>query len=64
MRLGTRLKQLRKGKGLTQVALAKRLKVTQGYLSQLEGKYSKAPSLAILRRLAKVLQCKVSKLIG
>ena len=63
MKLGKRLKQLRKRKGLTQVALAKRLTVTQGYIAQLEGGYNKAPSLAMLRRLAKALGCKVSELV-
>jgi transcriptional regulator with XRE-family HTH domain len=63
MKLGTRLKQLRTAKGLTQVALAKRLKITQGYLAQLEGGYNKAPSLAMLVRLAKALRVDVAELL-
>jgi transcriptional regulator with XRE-family HTH domain len=63
MRLGARLKQLRTAKEMTQVQLARRLKVTQGYIAQLEGGYDKAPSLAMLRRLARALKCKVSELV-
>jgi XRE family transcriptional regulator, master regulator for biofilm formation len=63
MRLGARLKQLRQAKGLTQVALAKRLKVTQGYLSQLEGGYEKEPTLTVLRKLARVLQVDLAELL-
>jgi transcriptional regulator with XRE-family HTH domain len=62
-RFGMRLKQLRTVQGMTQVELAKRAKVTQGFIAQLEGGFRKDPSLSTLRRLARALKCKVSELV-
>lgn len=62
-RFGLRLKRLRTAHGMTQVDLAKRAQVTQGFIAQLEGGLKKDPSLATLRRLAKALRCRVSELV-
>lgn len=62
-RTGTMLKQLRKKKGLTQVELAKKARVTQAYIAKLETGDKTNPSLAILRRLAKALRVSVTELL-
>ena len=62
-RLGMRLKQLRTARGMTQVDLANKARVTQGYIAQLERGIQKDPSLSALRRLAKALRCKISELV-
>jgi putative transcriptional regulator len=51
-------------KGYSQVDLAKRAKVTNVYLSQLENGRRKNPSLAVLRRLAKALGVPVTELLA
>ena len=58
------IRDLRDAKGLTQVQLAKRAKVTRGYLAQLETGYKTNPSLPTLRKLAKVLGVPVTELLG
>jgi len=58
-----RLKRLRIANGLTQVTLAKRARVTQGYIAQLESGLQKDPSLAVVRRLAKALKISVAELV-
>ena len=63
-RLGRMLKTRRGEKGLTQVALAKRARVTQTYIAKLEGGDKKNPSLAILQRLAKALGVPVTELLS
>lgn len=63
-RFGMRLKRLRTAFGMTQVELAKRANVTQGFIAQLEGGLKKDPSLATLRRLAKVLKVSVAELLS
>jgi transcriptional regulator with XRE-family HTH domain len=62
MKVGARIKKLRTDQAMTQVALAKKAKITQGYLSELEAG-NETPSLASLQRLAKVLGCKMSELV-
>ncbi len=57
------VKQLREQKGLTQEALARKARVTQGYVAQLEGGWRKNPSLPTLRRLAKALGVPVTALL-
>ncbi len=57
------LKALREGKGITQVQLAKRAKVTQSYVAQLEAGVKKNPSLATLMRIAKALSVRVEDLL-
>ena len=62
-RLGKVLKTCREKKGMTQVQLAKKAKVTQAYLAMLEGGSKKNPSLATLRRIAKALGVKIGDLL-
>ena len=57
------IRELRGAKGLTQVQLAKRAKVTRGYLAQLEAGYKVNPSLPTLRKLAKALGVPVGELL-
>jgi transcriptional regulator with XRE-family HTH domain len=63
-RLAKLLKEHRTAKGLTQVALSKRAKVTQAYIAKLETGEKKNPSLPVLRRLAKALGVPVTELLG
>jgi len=58
-----RLKQLRTAHGMTQVDLAKRAQVTQGFIAQLESGAEDNPTLATLRRLAKALRVTVGELV-
>src|SRR6266852_3081430 len=54
MNLGKKLRRMRQARGLTGVELAKRSRVTPGFISQLE--YSQTvPSLQTLQRVAAVL---------
>lgn len=62
-RLGMRLKRLRIANGLIQVTLAKRARVTQGYIAQLESGIQKDPSLATVRRLARALKVSMGELL-
>jgi transcriptional regulator with XRE-family HTH domain len=62
-RLSQALKRLRERRGLTQVQLAKRAKVAQGYVAMLESGERKSPSLPVLRRLAKALGVPVTELL-
>jgi transcriptional regulator with XRE-family HTH domain len=61
--LATVLRQKREEQGLTQRDLAKRAKVTAGYVAQLEMGVRKNPSLEILKRLAKALGVPASELL-
>ena len=61
-RLAAMLKKLR-GE-MNQEALAKRAKVSRGYLAALEAGHKKNPSLAVLQRLAKALGVPVTELLG
>jgi len=57
-----RLKQIRKGKGLSQRSLADKAKMSYTYLCNLEqGKAD--PSLSTLKRLAKALGVRVVELV-
>lgn len=56
-----RLKVIRTARGLTQAALAKRLKVPQSFVARLETRSN--PTLDTLRRLAKVLKVTVGELV-
>ena len=57
------LKAIRTKKGLTQIELAKRTKVTQPYLAMLESGAFRNPTLDVLRRLAKALKVTVGELV-
>jgi transcriptional regulator with XRE-family HTH domain len=61
-RLATMLKKLRGD--MKQEDLAKRAKVSRGYLAALEAGHKKNPSLAVLQRLAKALGVPVTELLG
>jgi transcriptional regulator with XRE-family HTH domain len=63
-RLGQKVKAIRSRRGLTQVELAAKAGLTQGYLTQLERGIRTNPSLDILQRLAKALKVKVGELLG
>ena len=62
-RLSTVIKQLREERGLTQLALAKRADVAQGYISSLEAGEKRNPSITILKRIAKALSVPVTELL-
>ena len=57
------VRRLRVQKGLSQVALAKKARVSQGYVAQMEGGVSKNPTLEVLKRLAKALGVPVTELL-
>jgi len=61
--LGVILRKLREEKGLTQMELVKKAKVTQSYLAELERGHKRNPSLAILQRLARALGVPVTELL-
>lgn len=54
--------RLRRERGLSMLALAKRADVSEGYISMLESGVKKNPSLAVLRRLAKALGVDIAQL--
>jgi transcriptional regulator with XRE-family HTH domain len=69
--IGRRVKALREARGMTQERLARRAKVSQGYIAKLEpsarpGVMKTAqmlnPSLAVVQRLAEALGVPVTKL--
>jgi transcriptional regulator with XRE-family HTH domain len=62
-RLRTVLKRLRETRGLTQVQLATRARISQSYLAELERGGKTSPSLAVLRRLARALNIPPSALL-
>jgi transcriptional regulator with XRE-family HTH domain len=63
-RVGRVLKKLREREGLSQLELAKRAKVGQGYISELEAGQKKNPGLETLRKIAKALGVPVTELLG
>jgi transcriptional regulator with XRE-family HTH domain len=63
MTLGRRVKQVRTARGLSQVALAARARVTQGFVSKLEAGVKRNPSVAVVTRLAKALKVPVAALL-
>lgn len=58
------LKRIREAKGLSQLDSAKRAKVSQGYLSDLEARQKKNPGIETLRKIAKALGVPVAELLG
>jgi transcriptional regulator with XRE-family HTH domain len=60
-KLGTRLKEIRKTRGLTQEALAEQVDLSPQYLSRLEGGHQ-SPSLETVARLAEALDLELSEL--
>jgi len=57
------LKALRTARGLTQTALAKKMKIKQAYIAQLETGVENNPTLGTLQRLAKALKVTVGELV-
>ena len=62
-RIGTVLSEMRSRKGMTQVDLAKKAKVSQAYIARMESGDKKNPSLAIVQRLAKALGVSIPELL-
>jgi transcriptional regulator with XRE-family HTH domain len=63
-RIATMLKRVRKEKGLSQLELAKRSRVAQGYISERDAGHEKNPGIETLRKLAKALGVPVTELLG
>ena len=57
------LKALRMKRGLTQVELAKKLRMKQAHVAMLESGAKPNPTLDTLRRLAKALKCSITELV-
>ena len=57
------IRRLRKTKGLNQEELARKARVSQPYLSQLEAGTYKNPSIEVVQRLAKALGVPVTALL-
>jgi transcriptional regulator with XRE-family HTH domain len=57
------IKRLRVRRGLTQVELAKRAGIARGYLAQLEAGHKRAPSVAVLEKLARALRVNIGTLL-
>jgi transcriptional regulator with XRE-family HTH domain len=62
-RLKTVIKKLREDQGLTQAALAKKIDVTEAYISMIESGARKNPSLPTLKKLARALGVPVTELL-
>jgi transcriptional regulator with XRE-family HTH domain len=62
-RLSTVIRQLREQRGLSQLALAKKADVAQGYISSLEAGEKKNPSITILKKIARALGVPVTELL-
>lgn len=58
------IRRLREQQGLTQEALAKKVRVTQGYISQLEAGSKREISAKVAVRLADALGTTVAELLG
>lgn len=61
--LKTMVARLRKQQHLTLLQLARRIGVTEAYMSMLESGARKNPSLATLKKLAKALKVSVAELV-
>ena len=61
--IGSRIKEARKNKGITQEMLAEKLDVTIGYVSQVERGITKI-SLDLLGAISTILDCDVATLIS
>lgn len=63
VKLGKRIKELRKKRGLTQEQLAEIIKTSYKYLQRIEGKNPPDIRLTTILRLTKALKVKSSKLL-
>jgi transcriptional regulator with XRE-family HTH domain len=57
------LKAIRTARGLTQIELAKKMRMKQAYIAKLETGKEPNPTLDTLRRLAKALRVPVAELV-
>lgn len=57
------IKSMRTERGLTQAELAKRMRVSQPYVAQLETRGAN-PSVKTLHKIAKALKCNIWELIS
>lgn len=66
-RLGMKIKRLREDRGFTQATLAQKVRVSRVHLANIESAdkapHHRAPSLALLDRLAKALGVPVTELL-
>lgn len=62
--VGDRLKEYRKGLGMSQADLARKSSVSAAYVSELESGLGKRPSGEILLRLANALEVTIADLLG
>jgi len=62
-KVAMRIKQLRAAKGFTQEALARKAKLSLGYVARLETGHHD-PTVTTLRKLAKALGVPVAELLG
>jgi transcriptional regulator with XRE-family HTH domain len=60
--MGTKIRQLRTAKGMSQADLAKRARLTRVYITRLEAG-RQDPSLTTINALAKALGMKVGRLV-
>ena len=58
------IRELREGQKMTQAQLARRARVTPGYVAQLELGLRTNPSLDVVRRLARALRVPLKDLLG
>jgi XRE family transcriptional regulator of biofilm formation len=63
-KLRTVLKNIRKTKGWSQRELAEKAETTGAYIAMLETGKKRNPSLAVLKRLARVLDVPITDLLG
>jgi len=63
MTLKVAIRHAREAQGLSQLELAKRAKVAQGYISDLEAGRKKNAGIEVLKRLAKALGMPVTALL-
>ena len=61
--IGERIKRARKARGMTQEAMAERLNVSIGYVSQVERGITKI-SLDLLGAVSAILECEVASLVS
>jgi transcriptional regulator with XRE-family HTH domain len=62
-KLGQAIRRLREQRGLTQEQLAEKAKVSQPYLSHLEGGRRQSPSVTMVHRIAKALGVKIEDVL-
>ena len=63
LRLGPMVRRMRETRGMNQGEVAKRARLSQGYVSKLEAGAQRNPSVAVLKRLAKALGVPVATLL-